>query len=352
MSNTPFPFYYVLEYSKKSDKFIEYSFEYGTLRGDFSKEKLEKVDFMQHLLTAFYKFRQRFDGISISNPQVCFEACGLLRPLFINAFSPENNYITKGDFENLKILIQHENLEKPSHRLEALKQFAVEFNINPIPTVIDIFVDPDWYKYESSQKKKATLQYFNDMINPRQLIEDQMILGQSLEGLRYELALKKISDSRLCSPETTFLIVYEAQSLLELLLIWLNLLFESGNTIKFCEACGIPYLSKKPNSKYCDYNDHNCRIEIKEKKNEENKKKSTTRLFRNIYARFYNKHNTSKTESDEWNLLQGEFSDLYQKYKYEKHYDEDTLLSWLNDVDDSYKHCNGHPFDLPKIEDD
>lgn len=352
MNKTPFPFYYVIEYSEKSNKFDEYSFESDALKGDFSKEKLEKVDFMQHLLTAFYKFGQRFDGISISNPQQYFKAGSLLRPLFINAFSPENNYITKRDFENLKILIQHENLEEPSHRLEALEQFAAEFNINPIPTVIDIFVDPDYYKYESPQKKKAIPQYFNEMIDPRQIIEDEMIFWQSLEGLRYELALNKISDSRLCSPETTYLIVYEVQSLLELLLIWLNLLFESKNTIKFCESCGLPYLASRRDYKYCGYDGQTCRATKQTEKDEENKKKSTTRLFRNIYARFYNKHNTSKTESDEWNLLQGEFSDLYQKYKYEKHYDEDTLLSWLNDVDDSYKHCNGHPFDLPKIEDD
>lgn len=141
-------------------------------------------------------------------------------------------------------------------------------------------------------------------------------------------------------------IVYKINSLLDLWLASLYILFNLNGTIKICRNCGKPFiLYNQKNIIYCSYNGNKCREEGRRARERERYKNEKDRLYRNIKNKLDYRINMDFEYYSRWELIKKDFFKLFYINE-----DNPNFIKWLTQIDNLFRVNKNKPFELPEID--
>lgn len=147
-----------------------------------------------------------------------------------------------------------------------------------------------------------------------------------------------------------YILIYKIRSLTELLLLSLDILYQENFTVRICKHCGLPFIPEKNNTKdFCPYFKDKCEKGGKKNSDKNLNQQPCKKLHDSIDRRLENRYK-NLNKNKKWFALKIEFENLYDDNK--KIVDEDTMLSWLQEVKNKLDNCNGQLFELPELSKD
>ncbi len=320
---------------------FEYSFDVGVktealkiINGDYiESDTYIARHFIDYFLFSYYRIGKHLGCEPFKNPfqkpYDDFGAAPVLKQLLKNALCADNREKTKIYFENIALLLKN----KECHNEKALKCLCEFMNvkmpeyesdlINDIP--IELYANQDnnhWFNYLKENTKPIKRKH-------------KPIIAEGNVGF------------------DNVNIVYKINSLLDLWLASLYILFNLNGTIKICRNCGKPFvLYNQKNRVYCSDNNSNCVQEGRKARERERYNSVHIKLYKNIRMKLKYKGDTcldTVSSINEWEQLAKKFSEKYKDYK-KKKISDDKIIEWLKSVDMQYKNHKNTVFELPDIE--
>lgn len=347
------------------------------------KEDVKKSGFSQHFIVGFHELEKRFDNKTKDIPNAS-EVLPCIRPLLDEAFKPENLDKTSYDYTYLAKFLKKGNsyfinkkkynktqVVTKEHRIKALQTFSNSIGVR-IPETVTFLTNRPSKKPESSIGIDFSLipymtipRYENPFYDAAaDAIDEAEIAGweEMAEEVRKEAEAKeffkpqpiKISAEPILKTEPGgyyYILIYKIRNLTELLLLSLDILYQSNYTVRICKHCGLPFIPEKNITKeYCPYFDDKCEKEGKKRTDKNLNQQTYRKLSNSIYDKieryrdYPGKNVNNLVDLDEkWKTFKEGFREASKKNK--KDFDKDTLLSWLQDVKNKLDNCNGQPFE-------
>ena len=253
----------------------------------------------------------------------------ILNKMLKNALCADTIERTKIYFENITLLLKN----KECHNEKALKCLC-EFMSVKMPECESDLINDIPIELYANQDNNHWFKYLKENTKPIQRKHEPIIA----EG---NVGFDNVN------------IVYKINSLADLWLASLYILFNLNGTIKICRNCGKPFiLYNQKNRVYCSDNRSNCVQEGRKARERERYNNERNKLYKNINMKLrYKANNITDTDSfiNEWEQLLFDFSDMYAEFK-EKKISDDRIIKWLKDIDTQYKKHKNAAFKLPDIE--
>lgn len=318
---------------------FEYSFDVGvkTEALKISDGKYIESDtyvargFISYFLFSYYRIGKHLSVEPYENPfQKPYDKFGedpVLKLMLKNALNEDNRKRTKIYFDNISLLLKN----KECHNEKALKCLCEFMNVK-MPEYESGLLNDIPISLYANQDKNQWFNYLKKNVTPIKKKHEPIIAGGNIGFDNVNM-------------------VYKINSLLDLWLASLYVLFNLNGTIKICRNCGKPFiLYNQKNISYCSYNGDKCRKEGRKAKERERYRNERNRLYKNIYTKLkYRETHYKKSFTNSWNSLYLSFSDKYSNYK-KNGIDDNKIIEWLKAVDVQYKKHKTEVFELPDIE--
>lgn len=323
---------------------FEYSFDVGVkteslrvVEGDYIEtEGYLARHFIDYFLFSYYRVGKHLKSepykSPFQNPKDSFGKDPVLKQMLKNALCEGNIARTKIYFDNIGILLKN----KECHNEQALKCLCEFMNVKMPEYESDLLNDIPMKLY-ANQDNNDWFNYLKNNVKPIKEKHMPIIAGGNVGFDNINM-------------------VYKINSLLDLWLASLYILFNLRGTIKICKTCGKPFiLYNQKNIIYCNYNGDICRQEGRKAKERERYHNERNRLYKNIYTKFRYRaeyyYDIDSPTKNIWNELLFGFCNMYVEYK-DNGIDDDKIIEWLKTVDTEYKKHKNVVFELPVIEND
>lgn len=313
---------------------FEYSFDVGikTEGLKISDGKYIESDtyvarnFISYFLFSYYRVGKYLNCEPYKNPfQSPYHNFGedpVLKLMLKSALSEDNRERTKTYFDNISPLLKN----RECHNEKALKCLCEFMNVKMPEYESDLLNDIPISLY-ASQDKNRWFKYLKENVTPIKEKHEPIIAGGNV-------GLDNVN------------IVYKINSLLDLWLASLYILFNLNGTIKICRNCGKPFiLYNQKNIIYCSYNGNKCREEGRRARERERYKNEKDRLYRNIKNKLDYRINMDFEYYSRWELIKKDFFKLFYINE-----DNPNFIKWLTQIDNLFRVNKNKPFELPEID--
>lgn len=282
--------------------------------------------FAEYFLFSYYRVGRHLGYKMLKNPVKNLRPDPALKQLLKNALNETNIEGTKICFDNITAFLANSKC----HNKKSLEYLCKFMNIE-MPRYEDDFLREVPYEYYSKQEDNW-FNYLRKSIVPLKP-KDEIVQAEGNVGV------------------DNINLVYKINTLIDLWIATLYILYELHGTIKICKNCGTPFvIYKQKNVVYCS---DRCKQEGRKARERERYSKERNRLYRNIYTKIAYKIDlcNNSVHINKWKEMRADIVGKYGDYK-DDNIPEEEIIKWLKNVDEQYKKCKGVPFDIPDIKDD